>query len=140
MFHDELFDRLMADPDLGGRVERGTRLALGFLDIRHDGITAELKVERAGAVTRESAPKYMGQPTQYAAADGRRLSILVILDMSPKELPPGTPENYIFELHPAQHGMTNPEAPSMVSTIVVNGNMPAPSSWSRRKRGSALRP
>lgn len=140
MFHDELFDRLMADPDLGGRVERGTRLALGFLDIRHDGITAELKVERAVAVTRESAPKYMGQPTQYAAADGRRLSILVILDMSPKELPPGTPENYIFELHPAQHGMTNPEAPSMVSTIVVNGNMPAPSSWSRRKRGNATRP
>jgi hypothetical protein len=27
---------------------------------------------------------YMGQPTQYAAADGARLSILSILDMSQK--------------------------------------------------------
>jgi hypothetical protein len=45
-FHDELHNRLMADPELGGRVERGSPLALGYLDVRHDGITAELKVER----------------------------------------------------------------------------------------------
>jgi hypothetical protein len=42
-------------------------------DVRHDGITAELKVERKTPVTRESAPKYIGQPTQYAAADGAQL-------------------------------------------------------------------
>jgi hypothetical protein len=69
----------MADPELDGRLERGTDLGLGYLDERHDGITAELKVERRTPVTKESAPKYMGQPTQYAAADGARLSIL---DMS----------------------------------------------------------
>lgn len=132
-FHDDLHARLLADPELGGRVERGTPAALGYLDVRHDGITAELKVERAVAVTRDSASKYMGQATQYASADGARLSILTILDMSPKQVTVGTPENYLFTLEPRLHGLDNPEAPSLVAVLVVNGNLPPPSSWSRRK-------
>jgi len=133
MFHDDLHQALMADPELGGRVERGSPLALGYLDVRHDGITAELKVEPKVPVTRESARKYIGQPTQYAAADGARLSILTILDMSPKPLPVGTAENYLFTLEPRLHGMENPEAPSLVTVLIVNANMPIPSSRSRRK-------
>lgn len=132
-FHNDLHTALLADPTLEGRVERGTPLALGFLDTRHDGITAELKVARDQPVTPETAPKYIGQPTQYAAADGTRLSILVILDMSRKVLPIGTPENYLFVLTPQQHGMTEPHSPSVVVTLVINGNLPVPSSWSRRK-------
>lgn len=132
-FHDDLHARLLADPELGGRVERGSPAALGYLDVRHDGITAELKVERAAAVTTDSAPKYMGQATQYASADGTRLSILTILDMSPKQMTVGTPENYLFTLEPRLHGLDNPEAPSLVAVLVVNGNLPPPSSWSRRK-------
>ncbi len=132
-FHDDLFERLKADPELGGRVERGSPSALGYLDVRHDGITAELKVERTVPVTKQSAPKYVGQPTQYAAADGARLSVLCVLDMSPKQSPVGTPENYIFQLQPGLHGLTNPEAPSIVTVVIVNGNLPTPSSWSRRK-------
>ncbi|MEU1955677.1 hypothetical protein [Nocardia rhamnosiphila] len=132
-FHDDLHAELMNDPELGGRIERGTPLALGFLDVRHDGITAELKVERKTPVSAQTAPRYMGQPTQYAAADGARLSILTILDMSPKQLPIGTPENYLFTLEPRLHGLDNPEAPSLVAVLVVNGNIPTPSSWSRRR-------
>jgi hypothetical protein len=132
-FHDDLFTRLLAEPELGGRLERGSRLGLGFLDVRHDSITAELKVERRTPVTRDSAPKYMGQPTQYAAADGARLSILSILDMSRKTFPVGVPENYVFTLDPSLHGLRNPEAPSRVAVIVINGASPAPSSWARRK-------
>ncbi|HBL26960.1 MAG TPA: hypothetical protein DD490_09015 [Acidobacteria bacterium] len=135
-FHDDLHARLLADPELGGRVERNEPLALGYLDIRHDAITAELKVERAMPVTEERAPKYMGQPTQYAAADGARLSILCILDMSPKDRPVGTPENYLWRIQPALHGLTNPEAPSLVTVVVVNGNLPVPSAWPRRATGS----
>ena len=88
--------------------------------------------ENAGAAYR-FAPKYIGQPTQYAAADGAQLSILAILDMSSKQLPIGTPENYLFTLEPRLHGLDNPEAPSLVSVLVVNGNLPTPSSWSRKK-------
>lgn len=57
-FHDDLHQQLLADPELCGRVDRGSPLALGYLDVRHDGITAELKVERKTPVTRDSAPKY----------------------------------------------------------------------------------
>ena len=132
-FHDDLHAALLADPALEGRVERGTALGQGYLDTRHDGITAELKVARDQPVTPESATKYIGQPTQYAAADGARLSILVVLDMSRKVLPIGTPENYLFVLGPKQHGMTDPHSPSVVVALVINGNLPVPSSWSRRK-------
>ncbi|MEU7061683.1 hypothetical protein [Streptomyces sp. NPDC046197] len=106
-FHDDLYTQLQAEPELGGRLERGSPLALGFLDVRHDGITAELKVERKTPVSQATAPKYMGQPTQYAAADGARLSILCILDMSKKSSPIGVPENYLFTLQPALHGLDN---------------------------------
>lgn len=133
VFHDDLYSRLQQEPELGGRLERGSPLALGFLDVRHDKITAELKVERRTPVTPEAAPKYMGQPTQYASADGARLSILCILDLSRKRSPIGTPENYVFTLQPALHGLTNPEAPSLVAVIIINGNNPRPSSFSRRK-------
>lgn len=132
-FHDDVHQRLIQDPELGGRIERGRPLALGFLDVRHDGITAELKVERKTPVTRESATKYIGQPTQYAGADGSRLSILCVLDMSPKANPIGTLENYLWPLQPALHGLTNPEAPSIVTVLVINGSLPPPSSWSRRR-------
>jgi hypothetical protein len=114
-FHDDLYDRLLAEPELEGRLERGSPLALGFLDVRHDGITAELKVERKTPVTQDRAPKYIGQPTQYAAADGARLSILTILDMSPKVLPIGTPENYLFTMGPQLHGLENPSREGSVT-------------------------
>jgi hypothetical protein len=53
--------------------------------------------------------------------------------MSPKEKPIGTAENYLFTLEPKLHGLDNPEAPSLVAVLVVNGNLPVPSSWSRKK-------
>lgn len=139
-FHDDLYAQLLTEPELGGRLERGSPLALGFLDVRHDGITAELKVERKTPVSKATAPKYMGQPTQYAAADGARLSILCILDMTQKASPVGVPENYLFTLTPALHGLSNPEAPSLVAVIVVNGNLPSPSSWSRRRTAVQSQP
>jgi hypothetical protein len=64
---------------------------------------------------------------------GAQLSILAILDMGSKQLPIGTPQNYLFALEPRLHGLDNPEAPSLVSVLVVNGNLPTPSSWSRKK-------
>jgi hypothetical protein len=59
--------------------------------------------------------------------------MLAVLDVSPKQLPVGTPENYLFTLEPRLRGLDNPEAPSLVSVLVVNGNLPTPSSWSRKK-------
>lgn len=132
-FHDDLFQRLLDDPEIDKSLERGNPLALGFLDVRHDGITAELKVERRTPATEEHVTKYVAQPTQYASADGTRISILAILDLSPKAAPVGTPENYVFFLNPKLHGLEEPPLGSVVAVIVINGASPTPSSWSRRK-------
>ena len=103
-FHNDLFDRLLADPTLEGRVQRGTRAAGGFLDLIHDRINAELKVARQTAVTVETSHKYLGQPVDYAADTGAQLSILVVLDMTRKVAPPGVLENYLGWMVPAVIG------------------------------------
>lgn len=53
--------------------------------------------------------------------------------MRAKQMPIGTPENYLFGLRPQLHVLDNPEAPSLVAVLVVNGNLATPSSWSRKK-------
>jgi hypothetical protein len=45
----------------------------------------------------------------------------------------GTTEDYLFTLEPRHHCLTNPEAPSLVVVLVINGNLPITSSWSRLK-------
>jgi hypothetical protein len=54
-------------------------------------------------------------------ADGARLSILCIFDMSRKTSPIDVSENHLFTLQPTLRGPTNPQAPSLVAAIVVNG-------------------
>ena len=107
-FHDDLFDRLLADPALEGRVQRGTRAAGGFLDIIHDRINAELKVAKQTAVTVETSHKYLGQAADYAADTGSQLSILVVLDMTQTKNPPGVLENYLGFMKPALAGLDDP--------------------------------
>ena len=136
-FHNDLFNRLLADPSLEGRVQRGNRAAGGFLDILHDRINAELKVTRQTAVTVETSHKYLGQPVDYAADTGSQLSILVVLDMTRKQLPPGVLENYLGWMKPALIGLDDPRYPSLVGVIIINGNLTVPSGYSRGKGGPA---
>jgi hypothetical protein len=131
-FHDDLENRLRDDPTLGGRLTRRDARALGFLDLDHDQTTAELKVERTTPVTQENCHKYLGQPAQYATGANRRLSILVVLDMSRKQAPPGTLENYVWLMQPAAHGLTDPAYPSVVAVVVINANNRVPSGWAGR--------
>lgn len=132
-FHDDLERRLRLDPALGRRLERGTPASGGYTDLIHDGIVCELKVEDAHPVTLDNAAEHVGQPTQYSAALGRQLSILCVLDTSPKAAPVGTIGEYIDWLTPNLHGRDEPERPSHVGVIIVNGSQPKPSSWSGRR-------
>ncbi len=143
-FHDDLFNRLLADPALEGRVQRGTRAAGGFLDIIHDRINAELKVAKRVSVTVETSHKYLGQPTDYATDTGSQLSILVVLDMTQKRTPPGVLENYLGLMKPALAGLDDPEFPSddprfpsLVGVIIIKGNLLIPSGYSRGAAGPA---
>jgi hypothetical protein len=137
-FHDELERRLRADPTLEGRLTRRDEVAGGFDDLLHDDVIAELKVNRECPVMIEDCARFLGQPTQYAVGRGSQLSVLVVLDHSSKEAPPGVIENYVGWLQPSLHGLTDPTYPSLVGVLVVNTNLPVPSSWSRKR--SAPRP
>lgn len=132
-FHDDLYRRLMADPQLEGRVERGVASGLGFNDLRHDGITAELKVEKLVPETKERSAKYISQTAQYASSDGARTSILCVLDITRKEAVVAPPENYLWVLQPPVHALPDPRYPPAVAVHVINAWSPSPSSWSRKR-------
>ncbi len=132
MFHDELEKRLRADPELAGRLTRRDPVAGGFDDLLHDDVIAELKVARDKPVTIDDCAKYLGQPTQYGVGRGSQLSVLVVLDHSRKEAPPGVIDNYVGWLIPRLHGLDNPRYPSLVAVLIVNTNLPVPSTWSRK--------
>jgi hypothetical protein len=143
-FHNDLFGRLLSDPALEGRVERGTRAAGGFLDIIHDRINAELKVAKKTSVTVKTSHKYLGQPADYAADTGSQLSILVVLDMTRKQAPPGVLENYLGLMRPAVDGFDDPQFPSddprfpsIVGVVIIKANLPVPSAYSRGAGGPA---
>lgn len=120
-------------------VEAQARRALGFLDLDqdHDGVTTELKVERTMPMTQENCDKYLGQPAQYATGANRRLSILVVLDISRKQAPPGALENYVWLMQPAEDGLTDPAYPAVVAVAVINANNRVPSGWSRHRIDAA---
>ena len=131
-FQRELEEILRADPRLGGRVQR-VALAGGITDLVHDGIVAELKVEKSTPATIARADRYLGQPAQYSVDADARLSILCILDWTAKDAPVGKPENYWGWHIPAMHGVQHPSHPSIVGVLIINVNLPRPSSWSRRR-------
>jgi hypothetical protein len=132
-FHNELEARLKTDPELGGRLTRRDAIAGGFDDLLHDDVVAELKVARSKAITINDCATYLGQPTQYGIARGSQLSVLVVLDHSPKRAPPGVIENYVGWLKPKLHGLHDPRYPSLVGVLIINTNLPVPSGWSRRR-------
>lgn len=128
-FHDSLYDRLLADPELGGRVTRRNPLGGGFDDLQHDGIDAEVKVAKTAAAAADRT-RYVGQPVQYAVDLASRLSMLIVFDHSRKANPPRVFENDFYWVEPAQHGGETP-FPSRVGKLVITTNWPVPSWWSR---------
>ncbi len=132
-FHNELERLLRNDPELEGRLTRRDAVAGGFDDLLHDDVIAELKVSRGAPVTVDHCARYVGQPTQYGVGRGSQLSVLVVFDHGRKEAPPGVIDNYIDWLRPRLHGLDDPRYPSLVGVLIVNTNLPIPSSWSRRR-------
>lgn len=130
-FQTELVKRLAMVSELEGRIVEHAWQGGGPTDISHDGIVAELKVSRTRPVTLANARDFIDQTTQYASADQRQLSILVVLDMTRKDAPPGVLSNTIGWLAPKLHALDEPDHPSRTAVVVVNGNLPVPSAWSR---------
>lgn len=117
---------------LGQDVKEHTAQAGGFTDICYRGVIIELKVERNNGNRGHICQKYTKQSTQYEGVESRQISIVLVLDLTPKENPPGDIRNDIFLVDVPTHGGDDntKKYPSKSFVFIVNGNIKKPSDYS----------
>lgn len=91
-FQADLKRHFVADPEIGARIWEGKRSGGGITDLGLESVVLELKVSEK-PIGVDDAGGFLGQPAHYAAGGDRQVSILCILDDSPKEAPPGVLAN-----------------------------------------------
>ena len=118
---------------LGQDVQEHPSQAGGVTDIRYRGVIVELKVEKENGDRKRISKKYTAQAAQYAGVEAKQVSVLLILDLTTKDKPPGDIRNDIILTDVETHGGDDraKEFPSKVFVFVVNGNMKNPSTYSR---------
>ena len=129
-FQARLKEAFAMDPRIGGRIHEAPKLGGGTTDLILERIVNELKVSRS-PIDSDGARKFVRQPTQYASAGDCPVSLLTILDDSPKADPPGVQSNYMGWASPALHGLKVAAVPSMVAVVIIPIGFPVPSAWSR---------
>lgn len=130
-FQRELRSFLQADPNIGARLGERVGRAGGTTDLVLGNIVLELKVEKAVGVSLSGAPaRSVGQPTQYASAGDSQVSLLAVLDASPKRAPAGVMGNEMRWAYPEIASGPNPQFPSLVGVVVVRAGFPRPSDFS----------
>ena len=118
---------------LGQDVQEHSSQAGGVTDIRYRGVIVELKVEKENGAREHISKKYTAQATQYAGVEARQVSILLVLDLTTKDKPPGDIRNDIILTDVETHGGDDiaKDFPSKAFVFVINGNMKNPSDYSR---------
>jgi len=118
---------------LGQDVQEHPCQAGGSTDIRYRGVIVELKVERENGDREHISKKYTAQSCQYTGVEARQVSILLVLDLTSKDKPPGDIRNDILLTDVETHGGNDQgkEFPSKAFVFVINGNMKSPSAYSR---------
>ena len=118
---------------LGQDVQEHPRQAGGITDIKYRGVIVELKVETKDGNRDHICRKYSMQSTQYAGVEARQVSVVLVLDLSSKDNPPGDIRNDILLTDVKTHGTSSDSTtyPSKAFVFVVNGNMKSPSEYSR---------
>ena len=108
-------------------------LSEGRIEIGYRGLIAELKVENSISDRDKLYEKYGKQPVAYASGNSKQLSILCILDLTEKILPPAAPQNNIKLLTPKVHGFEDKvvDHPSKLVMVVIDGNTQNPSDYSK---------
>jgi len=127
-FQQKLKQAFVQDPRIGHDIAEGSRLGGGAVDLILRRINDELKVSR-GSVDIANAERLVGQPTQYGAGIDSPVSILTVLDDSPKAAPPGVLGNYMRWVYPQLHGTARPAVPSMVAVVIVKVGFRDPHEW-----------
>ena len=123
---------------LGADVQEHPNQAGGSTDIRYRGIIVELKVEHENGDRKYIGERYSAQASQYQSVEGKQVSVVLVLDLTPKINPPSDIRNDIFLVDVTTHGGDDNEKQyqSKAFVFVVNGNMKKPSEYSRRKKKS----
>ena len=129
------FQKLVVDfmrMRLGEEVQEHANQGGGILDVRYRGVIVELKVEKDTGNRAIICEKYTAQPTQYQASESRQVSVLLVLDLTEKNLPPADIRNDILLFDVPTHGGTDDAKPhpSKAFVFVLNGNIRNPSSYS----------
>lgn len=132
-FRDNLIQHLIGNSYLGEEISKEAHVAGGRIEISFRGIIAELKVEYNISDREKLYEKYGKQPVAYASGNTKQLSILCILDLTEKVLPPAAPQNNISLLTPKVHGFENEQLdyPSKLVMIIIDGNTKKPSDYSK---------
>ncbi|MEO6723647.1 MAG: hypothetical protein ABIN67_24985 [Ferruginibacter sp.] len=128
-FRDTLIQYLSARPELASSLVKEGVIAGGRVEINYKGIVAELKVEKKIADRKKIIEKYQKQPSAYASATAAQLSILCVLELTPKVSPPAIAAKNIFFHTPVLHGFENIQSSSKIVIIIIDGNTPNPSSY-----------
>jgi len=130
-FQTRLKNHMVADPGIGARLQEAPRLGGGITDLKLETVILELKVEHDKSVSIDDADQYISQAAHYGSGVDAPVSVLCILDDSPKTRPLGVMRNYIGILEPRLHGLEDPRYPSLVVVVIVPVGFPRPSDWSR---------
>ncbi len=90
---------------LGQDVQEHVGQAGGLTDIRFRSVIVELKVETTNASRDYLASQYAPQSSQYSGVEARQVSIVLVLDLTEKDKPPGDIRNDIrlFDVASACH-------------------------------------
>jgi len=133
-FQAKLKQAFVQDRFIGTRIQEAPKLGAGTTDLYLERIVDELKVSH-DPLDIDEADKFVRQPTQYASAGDCPISVLTVLEDSPKSDPPGIASNYMRWVFPKLHGAANPNVRSMVAVVIVPIAFPVPSHWSTLKAG-----
>jgi hypothetical protein len=132
-FQRRLKGFLRADPNIGARLREAPRAAGGITDLTLGETVLELKVEPDDPVTPDTAWRYLAQPATYAGSRDRVVSILGILDESPKDphLARGPIGDHLTWFTPSTHGFPPQNCPDAVIAVILSRRFPRPSDLSR---------
>jgi hypothetical protein len=117
---------LRGRPNIGAELEEHPRAAGGITDLSYRGIRLELKVEDTQNMALQDCDRFLAQTASYVVANGKRIGLLCVLDCSAKKRPAFPADDGIDILVHQQS-----ETPIHVIAILIQGNLAAPSSFSR---------
>jgi hypothetical protein len=125
-FQKKVRQLLRSRSEIGAELDEHPHAAGGITDLPFRGIRLELKVEDTQNMTLTDCDRFLGQTASYVAANGKRLGVLCVLDCSTKKRPAFLAGDGIGVLVHKQS-----ETPISVIAILIQGNLPPPSSFSR---------